>query len=343
MSRRFAVGPLTDWCAAVLRQAGLAAEDATVVAELIVETECRGVRTHGLIRLATYLDKLASGEYQALPRLTWQHRPGVLDLDAGDAMGQLAGARAIDRLCALAETEGSVMCFGTRLGHLGAVGSYPLRAARRGFFAVAMQRTPPMMGLPGYRGPVIGNSPLAWACPVPGRPPLVFDMACSVAARGHVLRARQRGEPIEPGWALDADGQPTTDADAAARGMLLPSGGHKGLGLAMLVECLAGSLAARTGKPRPVQAQDLGAGAKGGQNAFFWIINPALAGDAGAFGLDVSAWTQLVREQGGPQARLPGERAARLEAEQRRDGLTLDTVVTDALRVIAERSGIALP
>ena len=307
--QRFDSAALLDWTRAVMSRSGLAAADATLAADLIVETELRGVRTHGLIRLPTYVDKLASGEYNPTPRMRWSRRPGVIHLDADDAMGQIAAARAIDAACEMAAAQPSVLCFGTRLGHLGAVGGFALRAARRGFFAVVLQRTPPMMGLPGYRGPVIGNSPLAFASPVPGSAPIVFDMACSVAARGHVLMARQNGDPIPAGWALDCHGEPTIDADEAAGGMLLPTGGHKGLGLAMMVECLAGSLAAV----------------------------------ADGFAASMLAWTTRVREVRGPAARLPGERAERQARDARAHGVAIRRDVVSALRALGERVGVGMP
>jgi len=341
--QRFDSAALLDWTRAVMSRSGLAAADATLAADLIVETELRGVRTHGLIRLPTYVDKLASGEYNPTPQMRWSRRPGVIHLDADEAMGQIAAARAIDAACEMAAAQPSVLCFGTRLGHLGAVGGFALRAARRGFFAVVLQRTPPMMGLPGYRGPVIGNSPLAFASPVPGSAPIVFDMACSVAARGHVLMARQNGEPIPAGWALDRHGEPTIDADEAAGGMLLPMGGHKGLGLAMMVECLAGSLAAVAGRPVAPAPSTLGAGASGGQNAFFWVVNPALAGDADGFAASMLAWTTHVREAGGPAARLPGERAERQARDARAHGVAIRRDVVSALRALGERVGVGMP
>ena len=152
----------------------------------------RGVRTHGLIRLPTYVDKLASGEYNPTPRMRWSRRPGVIHLDADDAMGQIAAARAIDAACEMAAAQPSVLCFGTRLGHLGAVGGFALRAARRGFFAVVMQRTPPMMGLPGYRGPVIGNSPLAFASPVPGSAPISVQAVAPAACCQRISDSSRR-------------------------------------------------------------------------------------------------------------------------------------------------------
>ena len=90
----------------------------------------------------------------------------------------------------------------------------------------------------------LGHNPIAFGCPVPGAAPLVFDIACSVAARGHILLAAREGKPIPAGWAVDEEGAPTTDAKRALKGALLPMGGHKGMGIAMMVECLAVAMAA---------------------------------------------------------------------------------------------------
>ena len=168
-------------------------------------------------------------------------------------------------------------------------------------------------------------------------------MANSVAARGHVLIAKQSGDPIPEEWALDENGRPTRDAAAAAEGMLLPLGGHKGIGLAMLVECLAGSLVADRNRLHARVPAKLGSGAAGGQNAFFWVINPALASERAAFDEDVLRWTEAFCENGGPLARLPGARAAEREAQASKEGLLLSEAVRDTLRELGESLGVTFP
>ncbi|MDH7798960.1 MULTISPECIES: Ldh family oxidoreductase [unclassified Beijerinckia] len=340
----WSIDSLESWATRLLVVSGLAAQDAAAIAGLIVRTEARGVVTHGLSRLPSYVEKLQSGEYNAHAHITHTMKAGAVRLDGDGAMGQLAGLRAIEKCCELAREQAVTLCFARNLGHLGAVGLYPLIAAERGFVAIAIQRTPPLLAMPGSSGPLIGHNPIAFAAPIPDSEPLVFDMACSVAARGHVLLAVERGEDIPGGWAVDEFGTPTTDAKSARDGMLLPFGGYKGLGIAMLGEILAGSLAADMDdreRMQPAAAASLGAGALGGQTAFFLVINPALATETLTYAALATDWTRQFAANAGPAARLPGQRAATLERAARDRGVPVASDVVERLLTLSERLGVA--
>lgn len=341
--RRWRVEDLQAWVRRLLEGAGVPRAEAADVAALILRTEARGFATHGISRMPTYIDKLRAGEYNPRPAIRIERSDGVLRMDADGAMGQLAGLRAIEACVALAQDHPVVTCFARNLGHLGAVGLFPLLAAERGCFALAIQRTAPVLALPGSKGPLIGHSPIAFATPVPNEAPVVFDMACSVAARGHVLLAAQRGEAIPEGWALDAAGQPTTDAAAARDGMLLPVGGHKGLGIALLGEILAGSLACTLEDRSQLREVTRGPGAPGGGSAFFWVINPGLVNGRSTFDTLVSDWTANFLANAGSAARLPGQRAAAAAQDAAREGLAIDEAVVRRLRELGAREDIPWP
>lgn len=313
---------LRAWCASMLRTAGVLPHAAQLTAGYMLRTDARGIRTHGITRLASYLDKLDSGEVNAVPDLRVGHDSSGIILQADGALGQLAMQTALEQGLKRLREQSMVAVRIQACGHLGALGIYALEAAEQGAFCLLAQRTPALMGLPGFDAPVIGNNPFAYACPVAGRAPLVFDMACSVAARGHILLKARQGEPIPPGWALDEQGRPTTDARQALRGSLLPSAQHKGMGLAMLVECLAGGMAASPdsiaalGKPVDVPT----AGAMGRQSALMLLLDPQQLGH-GMFDDYMYAWAQSYQRQGGESARLPGDRGVRLEAQVQESGL----------------------
>jgi LDH2 family malate/lactate/ureidoglycolate dehydrogenase len=334
---------LRAWAQHLLEAADVPTENAEEIAALILRTEARGLPTHGISRMPTYMDKLKSGEYNPRPAVHVDHSPGMLRIDADGAMGQQAGLRAIRECLQYVETQPAVMCFARDLGHLGAVGMLPLMAAEQGYFALAIQRTAPVLGLPGSTGPLIGHSPIAFAAPVSGQAPLVFDMACSIAARGHVLLAAQKGQEIPEGWAVDADGHPTVDPNAAIDGMLLPVGGYKGLGIAMLGEILAGSLACQLADRAQLREVTRGPGAPGGGSAFFWVINPALVNSTSTFDLLVSDWTSHYLRNAGSVARLPGQRAAAAEAEASRSGIEVPVAVLDRLERLGQAWGQRLP
>jgi LDH2 family malate/lactate/ureidoglycolate dehydrogenase len=190
------------------------------------------------------------------------------------------------------------------------------------------------MALEGFTGRAIGNNPLAFAMPVPGGAPLVFDMAMSKVARGNVAAAVREGRDIPEGWAVDPQGRPTTDAKAALAGAMLPLGDHKGLGLAMLVQCFAGSLAGATAQARVLTSS------AGSLGAFLLVVNPDLLAGRAAYEANVREWLGAYRAAGGSAARYPGERQAQSEAQRLRDGIPVNDALLQELRAIGARLGV---
>ena len=143
-----------------------------------------------------------------------------------------------DELPEIAREQGVAAAAIRRSHHCGAAG-HPVEAlAEAGLVALLFANTPAAIAPWGGKLPVYGTNPIAFACPLPGRAPIVVDLSLSKVARGNILAAKQKGEPIPEGWALDADGEPTTDAAAALKGTMLPLGDAKGTALALMVELL---------------------------------------------------------------------------------------------------------
>jgi len=218
---------------------GLPEEGARAFAEVLVEAELEGLRSHGLARLPIYTAQLERGGLNPRPRmaLRWV-RPGLALLDADGAPGPWAALEAVAALVPAAKEQGLAAVAVRQAGHVGPLGPYVRRLARAGLVGLAFANTPPALA----PGPVLGTNPMALGAPMEPEP-LVVDLALSVVSRGKILEKAQRGEPIPEGWAVDQEGRPTTDPKAALEGALLPIGGGKGLALAVLVEVLAGALA----------------------------------------------------------------------------------------------------
>lgn len=341
-ARTASAASLIGWIESVLQHAGVDATHAKLAANAMVRTELRGVATHGLTRLASYLEKMRSGEVNPLPHIRVQRQPGICTVDSDGALGQVAATLAVQEGMAMLETEVSVICRIRDCGHLGALGLYALMAAERGFMALVFQRTPPLMALPGYAERAVGNNPIAFGCPVPGLPPLVFDMACSVAARGHILLAAREGRHIPPEWALDASSQPTTDANAALEGALLPMAAHKGMGLAIMAECLAGALAGGEPESRQKMQSTPRSGAAGSQSTLIWLVNPERAGTE-SFADYMREWAAGFQRRGGEQARLPGERAAACEQAALAEGLRIPDALARELDMVGQEAGLPPP
>ncbi|TCP44725.1 (2R)-3-sulfolactate dehydrogenase (NADP+) [Tamaricihabitans halophyticus] len=240
------VAELRDMAEALLGASGVPAPAAKRTAELIVLADVWGIPSHGLLRLPHYLARLHGGGCRADAELTPMSDSGVVaSFDGGAGLGhwqlwtaaQQARDRCLDTGIAAVAVHNS--------SHCGALGSYVYPGLAEGLVTLVVSNGPPAM--PPWSGhtPVLSTSPIAAGFPA-APAPIVIDLATSAVARGTVAAHAQRGEALEPGWAFDANGKPTTDPRAAMSGMLAPLGGAKGYVLALLVECLTGALVGPT-------------------------------------------------------------------------------------------------
>lgn len=306
--------------------------NARSVARALVQAEIDGQAGHGLSRVESYAAQAKAGKVKghAVPSIH-QIRPGALRIDAGNGFAYPAIDLAIDHLPALAAANGIAAAGITRSHHFGVAGRHVERLAEAGLVALVFGNTPKAMAPHGGKAALFGTNPIAFAAPLPGRPPLVVDLALSQVARGKIVAAAKAGKPIPAGWAVDADGNPTTDAAAALKGTLLPLGGAKGAALALMVEILAGAL---TGA-------NLGFAA----SSFFdahgkppGVGQLLLAIDAGVFaGRDVfdTRFTALVSAIEADGARLPGARRLALRERAAREGVAVDRHMLTSLRELA--------
>jgi LDH2 family malate/lactate/ureidoglycolate dehydrogenase len=325
---------LEIWIEQILTACGVSKIDARTTAKVLTITNLRGVDTHGVGRIPSYVDLLQRGALNATPRMTCEQRSGVLHFDGDRGLGQVCGLKAVEYGVEAARTQGCIAVVMRHVGHLGALGHFTQMAAKANMIALMMQNGPPIMALAGAKQPAIGNNPMSFAAPRPDGPPLVFDMATSETAFGRIFAAVNAGTELPDGWALDREGQPTRNAAAALDGMLLPSGGHKGMGLAMLVEVLAGSL---TGN----QPGKLGSGKNmppefGG---FLLILNPELIAGA-EYAPHIAEWIgiYLVASQG---MRLPGARANESEQDRIKSGIPIAPGLLADLSRVADKLGVA--
>jgi LDH2 family malate/lactate/ureidoglycolate dehydrogenase len=242
-------------------------------------------------------------------------------LNADGAIGQVAASRAIQLGLAALETTASVFVAVQACGHLGALGIFALAAAEAGAFCMIAQRTPPDLAVPGFSGPAIGDNPIAFGCPCAGLDPIVFDMACSVVAGGHIRIAALEGRTIPGDWALDETGRSTTDPTRALHGALLAVGGYKGLGIAMMVECLAGAMAANAASLSLGRNVIPEGGAPGRQSAFLWMIKPAAFSLKEHFNEYMTQWIDFYLSAGAGRARIPGWQSAQAERKAFAEGI----------------------
>jgi LDH2 family malate/lactate/ureidoglycolate dehydrogenase len=224
--------------------------------------------------------------------------------------------------------------------HWGRAHAYACLAAEQGFVGLCTTNAIPNMLVPGSSRPLLGNNPLAIAAPRGGgRPPVVLDIAMSQAALGRVATAHREGQAVPIGWGLDADGNPSTDAAAIlASRNLLPMGGHKGAGLALMMEILTGALGG--GLMSHDIVEDDASGLDAGASKLFLAIDVGAFGERARFEARVEDLVAHLRDSAsGPDAVLPGARGWRTRAGYERDGIPVHPGVIEALRAV----GVELP
>lgn len=235
------------WSEALFSAAGLDHEAAKLATANLVYAEQRGFASHGFIRLPIYVARIRGGGINRRPRVrVVSEQAGLAIVDADDAIGAYSAAKCVDLVIAKASSAGAAVVIARSANHFGAAGHYTDQMARSGFVGIAICNTDVLMCAPFGGLAVLGSNPLSIAVPALGGLGPQLDMATTEASYGKILVARDNGQQIPAGWAVDASGAPTTDPAAALEGALLPSGGPKGFGLAFMVDCIVAIAGAET-------------------------------------------------------------------------------------------------
>jgi (2R)-3-sulfolactate dehydrogenase (NADP+) len=295
-----------------LRASNVGESNAHAVARSITAAERDGQQIVGLSYLPTYCDHSACGKVvgHATPTLH-ELSPACIRVDAHTGFAHPAIALGLPVLAAAARRQGiAALAVGNSYA-CGSLGYFVEDLAEQGLTALMVANASPSIAPHGGRIPFFGTNPIAFATPRVGMPPLVIDQSTSVVARVAVLDAQRRGVSLPPGWALDADGHATTDADAALHGSLCAIGGYKGVSLALLIDVLAGGL---TASHFSFEASSFGdcSGGPPRTGQLVIALNPTLFGGAAFLPRTEVLFEALQRE---PNVRLPGER--RLAARER--------------------------
>jgi ureidoglycolate dehydrogenase (NAD+) len=321
---------------------GASAADATIVAEGLVWANLRGVDGHGVLRLPFYLKLIERGEIDPKARPQLLHdRAATFVLDGGHGFGPVAMMQAVAIAAERARTTG--VCFGLvrETTHTGAIGRYAQWMAERGCAGLIMGAGAAFVAYHGARVASIGTSPIAIAVPS-GGDAIVLDMATSTISNGKIVQALATGAQLPPGTVLTKDGEPTTDPALAE--VLLPLGGAKGSGLALMFEMLASVLAAA-----PIQARRLGAEKRRrlAQNSVILAVDVATFRPLADFSHDADTLAALLKalplQQGFDEILLPGERAGRSAAARRKSGIPIPPKLWEELAAVAKAHAIELP
>ncbi|KIC15652.1 MULTISPECIES: Ldh family oxidoreductase [unclassified Leisingera] len=320
-TKTLTLAEIEDIAFRALVAAGTSEANARPLAVATAATEADGVASHGLAYIPIYAEHVQCGKVdgQAAPVLN-RPRPGVVAVDAATGFAHSAIDMGFEALIPAAREQGIAVLAIRNSYNCGVLGYHTARLARAGLVGLGFTNAPASIAPSGGKKPVVGTNPFSVAVPgVDGEPELLIDQSASTIAKSEVMKHAREGREIPLGWALDADGNPTTDPDAGLKGSMAPSGGYKGVGVALLTEIMAAAL---TGATLGINASPF-SGTAGGPpktGQMFIAIDPgATANDA--FGAGMAGIVEAVRSQDG--AHLPGDgrRAKRLQARQ--DGVAV--------------------
>jgi (2R)-3-sulfolactate dehydrogenase (NADP+) len=320
LSKALTVEAAHGLVAETLIRCNTSAANAALVADALIGAELTGQSGHGLRRVPSYAAQAASGKVDghAVPSAE-RVRPGALSVDAAHGFAYPALALAMEALPGMAREQGVAVAGVRRSHHAGVTGLFVEELARQGLVALMLVNTPGAIAPWGGARALFGTNPIAFAAPVPEAEPIVIDLSVSKVARGKIMAAGQKGEAIPEGWAMDAEGNPTTDAAAALKGTMAPMADAKGAALALMVELLAAGV---TGANYAGDASSFftAEGPPPGTGQFLMVLDPEALHPGG-----VARIGQLAAAiEGEMDARLPGRRRQELRARVRADGIALD-------------------
>jgi ureidoglycolate dehydrogenase (NAD+) len=336
--------PLRDWATRCFAAAGMTHDDAALLAASLVQTSLWGIDSHGVALLPHYLDRLANGTIKAQPRLA-VHRtgPATALVEADQGHGILIAHRAMDEAVRIAREQG-IGAVGVRnASHCGAIGLYTRAAARQGCVGLGFTHANSVAVPHQGRRPFLGTNPISFAFPRQQGEPVCLDMATTSIPWNRVRNARREGHPLPPDVAVDAQGEPTLDADAAAA--VVPLGGagygHKGYALALVVDLLCGPLLGNPYGPHiPPMFEALDQPRRLG--AFFIALDPERFAGGAVFAAQVEAMARdLAAEPGAPK--MPGDPELGVASERASNGVPIEPGLAQQFRSWSARLGVAAP
>ncbi len=339
--RFIAPSDMKEFTRHVFMKVGVSRSHAEIVADHLVAANLRGVESHGVARIPFYIEGIKSGEVKTNPKIEVVSEKGATALIDGDyGLGQVVGKTATELAIRKASEFGIGAVGVRRTSHVGMLAYYGMEIASKRMVGLATTNSPAFMAAWGGKKPILGTNPICVAFPGRGVPSVVLDMATSETAAFRINSAASKGEKIPAGWALDEEGNPTTDPQAALRGALLPFGGYKGYGLAVAVELLSSVLlgAEWSSRIKVVFHTEGGLYVQAVDVSHFRPFDEYLG--------DLEAVLRNIKSSGRGDAEhevfLPGEKEALNLAERSKRGIPLDEKLMRDLSKVSSDFGVPL-
>lgn len=346
MTEKIAPADLEGFIARCLAACGMPGPDARKAAELMTRADLMGQDGHGVFRLPMYVKRIRAGGMNMTPQFKrLSDRAATALIDGDNGMGHLVMHHATELAIEKARTTGVAWVGARHSNHAGPASLYAMMPAQENMIGLYMavgsaNHMPPW----GGTDMLLSTNPIAVAAPSQGYPPIVLDMATSVAAYGKIKTAAQRGETMPEGWMVDREGRPLTDPARAAEGFLLPIGGPKGYGLSLIFGILAGVL---NGAAFGRDVVDFNADAVSVTNTGHVILALDIAAfiDPAQFRAEIDeVWRQMkssARMPGVDEIRLPGERLDKVMRAREAQGIPVPPALRVALNDLAADLGVA--
>jgi ureidoglycolate dehydrogenase (NAD+) len=335
------VKELEEFCRAALRRCGVSDEHARITADVLVGTDLCGVFTHGVKLLRGYVRRLRAGgiKADAVPRVV-REGPTWVIVDGGSGLGMVTSVFAMQRAIEKARSAGMAYAGVVNSCHFGAAGYYAKLAAQADMIGLAMANDYPSIVAPGARKAVLGTNPFAYAAPAGREDPVWLDIASSTVAGGKVRIAQAEGKPVPDSWLVDLDGLPTTDPFTyPASSSLQPFAGHKGYGIAMMIEILAGALAGGALRYGIQNWVDSDPALHTNHGAAFLALNVGAIVPVEQFKKSMDSMIREIHEtlkaKGAERILVPGEMEWQKGREAQDRGIALPEDVRDSLRSLA--------
>jgi LDH2 family malate/lactate/ureidoglycolate dehydrogenase len=335
---------LKKLAATIATAAGVPATDATILAESLVQADLTGTSTHGISRLNIYVRRIQKGLIDPSAPLRFDRERGAtLAVDAGNGLGQVQAWKVLEKLIPMARTSGIASATIRNSQHFGALSWYCNRAADENMILLAMTNCEPAMSPEGGRQAFFGTNPIAASFPTGKGFHVRIDLATSLVARGNIIAAQKKGAAIPANWALDPEGNPTTDASQALLGTVLTMAGHKGYALALMVEVFSSILSgAAVGSSigsmykNMDRKQDVG--------HFFCLLDIDAFMDVPEFKRRIDAMIDQIKSckkrPGVEEILIPGERSHRTLEKNLRAGLRIEPATLTELKQLCSELGV---
>ena len=330
--------------AAIAAKADVNKPDAVILADALVDADVHGTSTHGVSRLNIYIRRIQKGLIDPKAKLVIDRkRGGTMAVDAGNGLGQVQAVKTLGKLIPKAKRNGVAAATIRNSQHFGALSYYCNKAAAQDMILFATSGCEPAMSPEGACQAFFGTNPLAASFPTGKGFPIKVDLATSVVARGNIIAAQKRGQPIPAGWALTVDGEPTTDAAAALAGTVLTMAGHKGYALALMVEVFSSVLSGAAVGPaigsmykNMDRKQDVG--------HFFVLMDIAAFMEPAEFKQRMDKAIDEIKacrkRPGVTEILVPGERSHQKAQQNHAQGITLDEATQKELKILCQELGV---